>query len=194
MGKKNLSNISSFFIEHSLFLKKFLARFLTSEQDIEDVAQEAYLKAYCAEKDRGDIEQPKAFLFTIAKNLALNELNKKSRQITKYLEDCEELVELDKGQTPDSQFEAVETLSIYCEAIASLPEKSRRVYLMRKVHGLPHKEIAKRLEMSLSSVEKHLKFGVLSCRDYIDSKQMSTDQKVEIPVSELASTKEAGNE
>ncbi|MDM3872271.1 RNA polymerase sigma factor [Porticoccus sp. W117] len=192
MSRKSLSTMSSFFIEHSPFLKKFLAKFLTSEHDIEDVAQEAYLKAYCAEKDRGAIEHPKAFLFTIAKNLALNELNKKSRQMTKYLEDCEQLVELDKNQTPDDQVEAAETLGIYCEAIANLPEKTRRVYLMRKVHGLPHKEIARRLAISLSSVEKHLRSGVLSCRDHIDSRQMQIDTKTDSSGHHLAATKEVG--
>ena len=74
-----LSRISQAFIEHNSFLKKFLKRFLQREQDIEDVVQEAYLKAYSAEQDRGGIEQPKAFLFSIAKNLAINELTRKSR-------------------------------------------------------------------------------------------------------------------
>ncbi|MDB4000947.1 winged helix-turn-helix transcriptional regulator, partial [bacterium] len=37
----------------------------------------------------------------------------------------------------------------------------------RKVHGLPQKEIADRLGVSLSAVEKHLRLGTLSCRDYI---------------------------
>ena len=34
---------------------------------------------------------------------------------------------------------------MYCEAVASLPEKCRQVFLVRKVHGLAHKEIASRM-------------------------------------------------
>lgn len=161
-----LSAISKTFLEHNLFLKRFLARFLRREQDIEDVVQEVYLKAYIAEKDR-KIEQPKAFLFSIAKNLALNELNRKSRQMTGYIEECQTDIPAQTSETLETEIEAAQSLGIYCEAVAALPEKCRRVYLLRKVHGLPHKEIARRLNISLSSVEKHLKKGAESCQRYL---------------------------
>jgi len=149
-----------------VFLKKFLAGFLTHEQDIEDVAQEAYLKAYSKEQER-EIEQPKAFLFSIAKNLALNELSRRSRQMTGYIEECQAPYLLGNETSTESEVEAQQSLGIYCEAVAALPEKCRRVYLLRKVHGLPHKEIAMRLNVSISSVEKHLRIGVGSCREYM---------------------------
>ena len=162
-----LSGISGIFLEHNTFLKKFLTRFLNREQDIEDVAQEAYLKAYIVEQDRGEIEQPKAFLFSIAKNLALNELTRKSRQMTSYIEDCQEPVVVEGENTTEKELEAWESLGIYCEAVATLPERCRQVYLLRKVHGLHHKEIAERLSISLSTVEKHLRVGVSCCSEYI---------------------------
>lgn len=162
-----LKGVSGMFLEHGAFLKRFLARFLQNEQDIEDVAQAAFLKAYSAEQDKGGIEQPKAFLFSIAKNLALNELTRKSRQMTDYIEDCQPQLNLESESTVENEVEAVISLGLYCEAVASLPEKCRRVYLLRKVHGLSHKEIAKRLGISISTVEKHISLGALSCRDYI---------------------------
>ncbi len=162
-----LSGVSRAFLEHNIFLKKFIAGFLQREQDIEDVVQEAYLKAFSVEQDRGEITQPKAFLFTIAKNIALNELNRKSRQMTDYIEDCQVSFSAESTTTTENEIEAQQALSIYCEAIVALPEKCRHVYLLRKVHGLPHKEIAQRLSISLSSVEKHLRVGSISCRNYI---------------------------
>lgn len=164
---KGLSAISSIFVEHSSFLKKFLARFLQREQDIEDVAQEAYLKAYKVEQDRGGIEQPKAFLFTIAKNLALNELTRKSRQMTDYIEEKQAPILIMGSATVENELEAEQSLRLYCEAVSQLPEKCRRVYLLRKVHRLTHKQIADRLGISRSMVEKHLRIGALSCRDYM---------------------------
>ena len=85
---RELTAISSAFLENSALLKKFLTRFLYQRQDIEDVVQEAYLRAYKAEKD-AEIDQPKAFLFRVARNIALNELKKKSRHITDYIEECD---------------------------------------------------------------------------------------------------------
>lgn len=163
---KTASLISSVWLENSSFLKKFIRGFLKREQDIEDVVQETYLKAFSVEKER-TIEQPKAFLFSIAKNLALNELNRKSRQMTGYLEECQAEINVDKMATPEHELSAQQTLGKYCEAVATLPEKTRKIYLLRKVHGLKHKEIAEHLAISLSSVEKHLKFGLANCRDHM---------------------------
>lgn len=165
-----LSAVSAAFLEHQSFLKKFLSRYLYNHQDIEDVVQETYLRAYKAEQDKG-IEQPKAFLFRIAKNIALTELTKKSRLITNYIADLDDSNVIDSETTVEDEVEARQNLGIYCEAVAALPEQCRRVYLLRKVHGLPHKEIAERLELTVSSVEKHLHKGVLKCRAYVRERE-----------------------
>lgn len=164
-GRTSLASVSSAFLGHAGFLKKYLARFLESEQDIEDVVQEAYLKAYTAEQQKGEIEHPKAFLFSIAKNIAINELNKKSRVMTSYLEDSAGKAHRDTVPGSDLELEGRESLAHYCEAVACLPEKCRRVYILRKVHGLKHQEIADRLGITRSAVEKHISYGMLRCRD-----------------------------
>jgi RNA polymerase sigma factor (sigma-70 family) len=166
-GPYGLSGISGIFLEHRTFLKKFLAKFLHHEQDIEDVAQEAYLKAYSAEQNRGEIEQPKAFLFSIAKNLALNELARKSRQMTRTIQEAMPAEMIQSTASAEDEIVAGQSLGLYCDAVATLPENCRRVYLLRKVHGLPHREIAERLGMSRSAVEKHLRTGSQCCRDYM---------------------------
>jgi RNA polymerase sigma factor (sigma-70 family) len=157
------STVTAAFLESGGFLKKFLSRFLPVQQDIEDVAQEAYLRAYIAEQ-RQSIEQPKAFLFRVAKNLALTRLSKKSRQITDYIEEAGESLFIEAAAASDEELEAQQSLGIYCEAVASLPEKCRQVFLFRKVHGLGHKEIAERMGLSVSSVEKYLREGILACQ------------------------------
>ncbi len=161
-------------MENNAFLKKFLTRFMSSEQDIEDIVQEVYIRAHNAEKEKA-IDQPKAFLFRIAKNLALDELNKKSRLVTNYLEDCISLVPTEKTDTIESELEANEAIKIYCEAIEQLPDKCKQIFLMRKVHGLKHKEIADKLGVSLSSVEKHLKLGGAFCQQYIHEHRQASN-------------------
>jgi RNA polymerase sigma-70 factor (ECF subfamily) len=164
------SSVTQVFLKHGAFLKKFLMTFLHHKQDVEDVAQEAYLRAYSTELNRGELEQPKALLFTIAKNLALNELARKSRQIERYIHEAmpdDALESVAAIDTVENEIEAQQTLALYCQAVATLPEDCRRVYLLRKVHGLPHSEIAQQLQMSRSSVEKHLRMGIQVCRDYM---------------------------
>ena len=54
-NRRTMSAVSTAFLENYDFLKRFLARFFSASQDIEDVAQEAYLRAYVAEQQK-DIE------------------------------------------------------------------------------------------------------------------------------------------
>lgn len=165
-----LSAVSAAFVANSDFLKRFLGRFFSDRQDIEDVAQEAYLRAYVAEQKK-EIEQPKAFLFRIARNLALTQLTRKSKQITDFIEDSGDSTVIDSGAAVDSEVEAEQSFGLYCEAVAALPEKCRQVFLLRKVHGLPHKEIAERMLISVSSVEKYLRRGVLETQAFIRERE-----------------------
>lgn len=169
-GPRDKSVLTRIFMENSPILHNFLRRFLHRPQDIEDVVQETYLKAYAAEQIT-EIGQPRAYLFTIAKNIALGELLKKSTQMTRYIEECKTELSVPLTTTVESELEAEQSLGVYCDAIATLPEKCRRVFLLRKVHGLKQREIADTLGISLRMVEKHLKVGTLKCREYVDEQQ-----------------------
>ena len=164
------SVLTRIFMETSPVLSNFLRRFLHRPQDIEDVIQETYLKAYAAEKV-SDISHPRAYLFSIAKNIALGELTKKSSQITGYIEECKHELHIHSTATMESELEAQESLGAYCDAIALLPEKCRRVFLLRKVHGLKQREIAETLGISVRMVEKHLRIGTSKCMLYMSEQQ-----------------------
>jgi RNA polymerase sigma factor (sigma-70 family) len=162
-----ISSVSSAFMENNAFLKNFLKRFFSRAEDIEDVAQEAYLKAYHAEQESG-VDQPKAYLFRVAKNIALNELNRKSHQMTVYIEDRLASIPLDGKDNPEDELEAKQSVRLYYEAVEALPKKCRRVFLLRKVNGMRHQDIADHLGITISAVEKHLRNGTKSCRAYIN--------------------------
>lgn len=165
-GGQKLSAVSAAFVEHSVFLRRFLTRYFTSQQDIEDVAQETYLRAYAEEQKKG-VNHPKAFLFHVARNVALSKLTKKSRQITDYLEDfpISEVLETEASVT--EHIEAEELLGVYCEAVATLPDKCREAFILRKVHGLSHKEIMQRMDLSRSCVDKYIRRGMSTCDKFI---------------------------
>ncbi len=161
------SAVTPAFVKNLSFLKRFLTRFLSSPQDIEDVVQESYLKALCAEK-KHEINSPKAFLFRIARNEALKELQKKSRRITDYLDD------LDVPESATSETVVEDTnisrqrFGLFCESALEMPPRCRKAFLMCKVYGFSYKEIASHLEISVSGVEKHIARGLEICNAYID--------------------------
>ena len=114
-----------------------------------------------------DIDQPKSFLFTIARNIVLSELGKRSSKLTDNIADFDELEVLLGEDQVIAEIEAKESFGLYCRAVESLPPKCRKVFLMRKVYGLTHKEIAQRMGIAISTVEKHLAKGVLVCGTYL---------------------------
>ena len=165
-GKQG-SSVLNAFQNHQLALRRFISRFVQRTQDIDDVAQEAFLRAYRAEKSR-PIEQPKSFLFRIAHNIAITELTKKSSQIIDYIADIDESAVVWLEDSAEDQAMAEQQIGLHCEAVAKLPAQCRRVFLMRKVHGMSHSEIALELGIAISTVEKHMSKGIRACAAYME--------------------------
>ena len=137
-----------------------------NSSDIEDIAQEAFLRAYTVERGR-PIEQPKSFLFRIAKHLALSQLTRKARQITDYIEDFEDSSVIQLEHSAEEEISARQMLGLHVEAVTELTAQCRQVYLLRKVHGFSHKEIAGHLGIAVSTVEKHLMKAIEQCERYV---------------------------
>ena len=103
----------------------------------------------------------------MAKNVALKKLTNKANQITDYIEDFGFSEVFGTEASIDQHIEAEELLGAYCEAVATLSDKCREVFLFRKVHGLAHKEIAERMSLSVSSVHKYLRQGMSVCDAFV---------------------------
>lgn len=164
--------------------------------DLDDVLQDAYLKAFDSEQRGDSISNPKAFLFAVARNLALNEVDRQGRRINQIIEDClpEDYPEQLKDAAAEAQVEAAQSVGLYCEAIATLPSKCRQIYLLRKVQGLSHQEIADHLGMSRAAVEKQLVRGMSRCRDYLEKRDSeSRDLEGQGTVSKLRSQGTTGD-
>lgn len=164
--------IYSAFQEHQAALRRFISRFVRRNQDIDDVAQETFLRAFRAEQERDKaIEMPKSYLFRVAHNVAVYELTRKSNQIYDSLEDVDESTASWREDTLEDEIMAKQVIGLRCEAIALLPPQCRRVFLMRKVHGMSHREIAERLNIATKTVEKHISKGVRDSGHYVRLRQ-----------------------
>jgi len=158
-------------------LKQYLMRFFVRQQDIEDIVQETFLRAWESEKSQV-IKSPRSFLFTVAKNIALSEIYRKANQLTLYMGDLEELNVIANVLSVEDNLEIHERLAALSSIVRSLPPQCQRVVIMRKVLGFSHKEIAKRMKISTRTVEKHLTKGLKRCQESMLLQSMNQDAEI----------------
>jgi RNA polymerase sigma-70 factor (ECF subfamily) len=172
-----MSTILETYLENEKPLKRFLRRFIKSREGVDDLAQEAFLRAFAAETGRL-IESPKAFLFKVAKNLALNELARRSSAATEPLGDFEgqDVLEDSSQAAVDDAVDGRERVRMLARAIAALPPQCAKVFILRKMQGLSQKEIAARLNISVRTVENHVALGLVRCKAYMRANGGASDQ------------------
>ena len=172
-----MSTILQAYLENEVALKRFLRRFIKSREGADDLAQEAFLRAFAAESERL-IVSPKAFLFKVARNLALNELAKQSSVTIEPIGDFEgqEVLQDSSQAAVDDAVDGRERIRVLARAIAALPPQCAKVFILRKMQGLPQKEIAARLNISVRTVENHVALGLVRCRAYMRAHGCASDQ------------------
>ena len=180
-NKRAIPSIYESFLESESAIKRFLRRFLYKSEDIDEIAQETFLRAYKATKGR-KIDSPKAYLFQVARTLAYGELSRKTRKLTDYLEEAVES-DTSHGDLLEDEYTAQQKISLYFQAIAELPPQCRRVFLMRKVQAMPYKAIAEQLNISISAVEQHVALGSRRCKHYIEAMEGEVFQEKDQPAS-----------
>lgn len=133
-------------------LRRYLARLLGNTSEAQDIAHDAYIRVYPT-VTKGPTEKPAALLYTTARRLAINRL--KRRSIAPFSRG-EANLEQAASTTPGvaQQVMARQELRLLEQAIAELPEGCRTVLLLRKIELLSHREIADRLGIAVSTVEK----------------------------------------
>jgi RNA polymerase sigma-70 factor (ECF subfamily) len=163
-----MSRIVKAFLENERGLKRFIARLLPRTHDVEEIAQETFLRAFAAEASE-DVQLPRAYLYRTARNLALNEKARLASHKTDPIEDFPDPDVLGSDHQPDSaeEVDGKRKMAIFAEAISALPPQCRQVFLLRKVHGLSQKAVAEQLSIAPSTVEKHVALGLLRCSEYM---------------------------
>ena len=146
-------------------LRAYLHGRFPALQDLDDIVQDTYarlLRAHAA----GNIRHPKAFLFTTARNAALDFFRRKRAvsmdDVTHFdessvLVDRPDLVELVSRE---------QELEILAAAVQELPDRCRQVIMLRYLDGLAYKEIAVQLDISPETVKAQMAKGMRRCAEY----------------------------
>lgn len=164
-------NLSAVYIAIRGRLMKAVSH-IVPPKDIEDIVQETYVRA-CQVESSKTINCPQSFMFVTARNLALDHVKRAENRLTSGTQDeddFEALEFINQKNEPYDRAISNSEFAAFCEAVRQLPVKCRRTFVLKKVYGYSQKEIAKSLNISESTVEKHIATGIKRCMHYM-SKQ-----------------------
>jgi RNA polymerase sigma-70 factor (ECF subfamily) len=136
-------------------LRRYLARLLGNTTEAQDVAHDAYLRVYPS-VENNTADKPEALLYVTARRLAINRLKRRSISPEGTAGSADPAHETTASASPTipQQVMARQELALLEQAIAELPAGCRAVLVLRKVELLSHREIAERLGIAISTVEK----------------------------------------
>jgi RNA polymerase sigma-70 factor (ECF subfamily) len=154
----------------------FIYRFLGNRQVAEDLTQEVFLKVYKSAFKYTPRSQFQTWLYTIAKNTALNELRRKRGLFVStdqtFNSDGNELTKeiADYETAPDKDLMHKEKAAIIRQAIDDLPEKQRMAVILRRFEDFSYAEIAATLKVSDKAVKSLLSRAKLNLKHNLASK------------------------
>lgn len=154
--------VESALIRYYQELVLYLNRTLGDRQAAADVTQETFLRLL-DRKGHEHIEQPRAFLYRTAVNLSIDMHRRARVRRTEELEVLDREGVLDE-RCPQEQASRDQQLNLLQRALGELSEPCRQAFVLRKVDGCSHTEIAERMGISRDMVEKHIVNAMKHCR------------------------------
>lgn len=118
---------------------------LKNRYDAEDVLQNVYVKVYSSATNYKSNGKAKAYIMTIARNLCMEKLRERSKEVGDLQEDWNTIVD-DRSDMP------IEDKLLLEKCMKILDEEERQIVILHAVAGFKHREIAKELNMLLSTV------------------------------------------
>lgn len=166
-------------LKYQYKLQAIVGRFIRDSDEVADVTQEAFIKAYRAlAKFRGD-SQFYTWLYRIAINTAKNHLVSKSRRPANTdidVEDAEQFANNEKlidDATPENSIMTDELAAIIKSALSALPEDLRTALTLREFEGMSYEDIAAIMDCPVGTVRSR----IFRAREFLDERVLGADKK-----------------
>ena len=169
--RRDPAGLRALYLAYSRRVHGYAFQVLRDEHAAEDVVHDVFIRVwrYAASYDPQKGAKPEAWLFQIARNVALDEAGHRARMVHADHEETE--APQDEGQPEPGEAAAqladrVDTRGeAFGQALLGLPSHCRQVLHLRFHHGMTNPEIAKHLGIPLGTAKTWLRRGVLQMRE-----------------------------
>jgi len=141
--------------KYSARIYSFVLGIIKSKDDAEDIVQEVFIKLWDKRKTINEHLSFKSFLFTIAYNTTISLIRKKVKEKDFVIMVKSRQIPLNSN-SDNLQLEFEELQEKLNKTIEKLPERQKQVYVLSRREELSYKEIAKKMGISVNTVENHM--------------------------------------
>jgi RNA polymerase sigma-70 factor (ECF subfamily) len=148
----------------------FAKEYVVSEEDAENIVQDMFLFLWENKQVLHTVKNPNAYLFTLIKNRCIDFIREKIAETNRNEKiqnvfETELKLKLDSLDFFDTQQLSEENIEeIITEAINSLPERCREIFILSRFDGLKYKEIAQKLDISVNTIENQMGIALRKLR------------------------------
>ena len=156
---------------YSRRLYGFVLRYIKQEADAEEIVQEVFIKIW-ETRDKIDVYSSfESFLFTIAYNATISLFRKRARE-EKYLEHLKSLQQVEAAPNLIDKIQFNELNDTVQSLLNELTPRQKEVFQLSREQGLAHEEIAKKLNISVNTVKKHIANTLAFLKSRLDNSLM----------------------
>ena len=144
--------------------------------DVDDLVQEAAFRLWRRKTkvDGEALRSPKAALYAIARNMALDQARRNAIATIDFVADIERLPVLDSADVVETVSTRQE-LEFLADALRALPTRCRQVMTLTKIYGFTEREVAERLGISENTVRTQVVRGIERCTEYLREHGVNRD-------------------
>ncbi|UPT63422.1 MAG: sigma-70 family RNA polymerase sigma factor [Hyphomonadaceae bacterium JAD_PAG50586_4] len=158
-------------------LRYFVSKIRVSE-DAEELVHEVFVRLL-RRADLGEIDNIEAFVFVVAKNILKDHYRHNDRHGAGKFTSIDKVTLKSTEPSPSELIEGRDEIGVLLRSIEELPPKCRAVFVLFRFEDVPHAEIARRMGITVSMVEKHIAAALVQLRkklrDAGDDKATSHD-------------------
>ena len=171
-SRRSSAALAAFESLHDAFrgsLRRYFARRVRDDSEAEDLVQDVFERL--ARRDEPvEGERVGGYVFETANSVFTDRLRRRHSRRADVHEPFDEQAHGETAASPEQLMLQRERVEHATEALLELPERTRVIFVLRRLEGMPYLSIASRLEISVSAVEKHMERAVRHLAARLDPK------------------------